>query len=73
MLPGQSFNKVATTNYFGEIPAERLKHTDDVLYFKADGKSRGKLGIVPGKAKPVAGSYDSQNKVLTAIMFDDRT
>ncbi len=67
---GQPFNKVATTNYFGEIPAERLKHTDEVLYFKADGKSRGKLGIVPGKAKPFAGSYDSQNKVLTAIMFD---
>lgn len=67
---GQPFNKVATTNYFGEIPAERLKHTDDVLYFKADGKSRGKLGVVPGKAKPFAGSYDSQNKVLTAIMFD---
>jgi hypothetical protein len=67
---GQSFNKVATTNYFGEIPAERIKHTDDVLYFKADGKSRGKLGVVPGKAKPVAGSYDSHNKVLTAIMFD---
>ena len=33
---GQSFSKVATTNYFGEIPADRLKHTDDVLYFKAD-------------------------------------
>lgn len=67
---GQPFNKVATTNYFGEIPAERLKHTDEVLYFKADGKSRGKLGIVPDKAKTFAGSYDSQNKVLTAIMFD---
>lgn len=67
---GQPFNKVATTNYFGEIPAERLKHTDDVLYFKADGKSRGKLGVVPAKAKPFAGSFDSQNKVLTAIMFD---
>lgn len=67
---GQSFDKVATTNYFGQIPADRIKHTDDVLYFKADGKMRGKLGVVPGKAKPFAGSYDSQNKVLTAIMFD---
>lgn len=64
------FNRVATTNYFGEIPAERLKHTNEVLYFKADGKSRGKLGISPEKAKPVAGSYDAQTKVLTAIMFD---
>jgi hypothetical protein len=67
---GVAFDKVATTNYFGQIPADRLKHTDEVLYFKADGKSRGKLGVVPDKAKPVAGSYDAQNKILTAIMFE---
>jgi len=67
---GQSFDKVATTNYFGEIPADRLKHTDEILYFKADGKSRGKLGVVPGKTKPVSGSYDAENKVLTVTMFD---
>lgn len=67
---GHPFNKVATTNYFGEISVDRLKHTDEVLYFKADGKSRGKLGIVPDKAKPVAGSYDAENKVLTITMFD---
>jgi hypothetical protein len=67
---GIPFNKVATTNYFGEIPADRLKHTDEVLYFKADGKKRGKLGVLPGKVKPVAGSYDAENKVLTVTMFD---
>jgi hypothetical protein len=67
---GEPFNKVATTNYFGEIPADRLKHTDQVLYFKADGRSRGKLGVLPGKAKPAAGSYDAANKVLTITMFD---
>jgi hypothetical protein len=67
---GQAFSKVATTNYFGEISADRLKHTDDVLYFKADGKSRGKLGVSPLFAKHFAGSYDSQNKLLTIINFD---
>ncbi|GEO10139.1 hypothetical protein SAE01_26350 [Segetibacter aerophilus] len=66
----EPFNKVATTNYFGEIPGNRIKHTNEVLYFKADGKSRGKLGITPGKAKPLAGSYDAQSKVLTITMFD---
>ncbi|HEY8968294.1 MAG TPA: DUF6786 family protein, partial [Puia sp.] len=40
------------------------------LYFKADGKSRGKLGIHPAYAMPRAGSYDAQNKVLTVTMFD---
>lgn len=67
---GQPFSKVATTNYFGEISPDRLKHTDDVLYFKADGKSRGKLGVSPQFAKHYAGSYDSQNKLLTIISFD---
>lgn len=69
-VAGESFNKVATTNYFGEIPADRLKHKDDILFFKADGKSRGKLGITPGSVKPVAGSYDADNKILTIIVFD---
>lgn len=67
---GQPFDKIATTNYFGEISPDRLKHTDDMLFFKADGKSRGKLGIKPAYAKPLAGSYDPEHKVLTVIMFD---
>jgi hypothetical protein len=67
---GQPFNKVATTHYFGEIAADRILHTNETLFFKADGRSRGKLGIVPGKAKPVAGSYDAQSKILTITMFD---
>ena len=65
-----SFDLVATTNYFGSIPPERLKHTDTTLFFKADGKSRGKLGIKPGHVKPVAGSYDPAGKILTLIVFD---
>ena len=67
---GQPFTQVATTNYFGEIPLERLNHTDEILYFKADGKKRGKLGVVPGKAMPFSGSYDAENSVLTITMFD---
>ena len=67
---GANFEDVATTNYFGEIPADRLKHDDNKLLFKADGKSRGKLGIKPKYAKPVLGSYDPQNKVLTIAMFE---
>ena len=44
--------KIATTDYFGEIAADRIKTEGGVLYFKADGLSRGKLGIPPGRAKP---------------------
>ncbi len=35
-----SNKKVATTDYFGEIPADRIRLTDRILYFKADGKKR---------------------------------
>ncbi len=66
-LSGKSFKKVVTSDYFGQIPPDRLKHTDDMLFLKADGKSRGKLGVAPGYAKKIAGSYDPKHKVLTII------
>ncbi len=63
-------SKIATTNYFGEIPADRLKYQDGILFFKADGKSRGKLGLDPSRATRFAGSYDAENKILTIAHFD---
>lgn len=69
-LSGEAFSEFATTNYFGEIPTDRLKHNDSLLIFKADGKNRGKLGIAARRAKNIAGSYDGENKVLTVIIFD---
>lgn len=65
-----TISKIATTNYFGEIAADRLKHQDGILFFKADGKSRGKLGLDPSRATRFAGSYDAENKILTIAFFD---
>jgi hypothetical protein len=65
-----NFKQIATTNYFGEIAADRIKHKDSLLLFKADGKSRGKLGIVARHASEIAGSYDNEHRVLTIILFD---
>ena len=62
--------KVATTDYFGEIPQDRIIYKSGILFFKADGKSRGKLGIPPGRVKNVAGSYDATNNVLTIVKYD---
>ena len=62
--------KVATTDYFGEIPNDRIVYKNGVLLFKADGKSRGKLGITPAHVKNVAGSYAADDNVLTIIKFD---
>ncbi len=62
--------RIATTDYFGAIPSDRLKITDSILFFKADGKSRGKLGLPPERAKGIEGSYDPQNQVLTILTAD---
>lgn len=61
--------KIATTDYFGEIDKDRISYKDGVLYFKADGKSRGKLGLSPQRAKTIAGSYDLANGILTVTKF----
>jgi hypothetical protein len=66
----QASGKVATTDYFGEIPADRIRYSNGILLFRADGASRGKLGIPPQRAKPIAGSYDGANGVLTVTLFD---
>lgn len=62
--------KPANTNYFGEIPTDRIKYADSVLFFKADGNLRSKLGILPHSAKNIAGSYDADKKTLTITVFD---
>lgn len=62
--------KVATSDYFGQIPSNRLTYSKGILYFKADGKSRGKLGLPPKRSKNIAGSFDAENNILTITKFD---
>ena len=54
-------------NYFGKIALERLKTSEETVYFKADGKSRGKIGVSPTRSTGYMGSYDAINKVLTIL------
>lgn len=60
---------VATTNYFGEIPADRIQVKNGVLYFKADGRYRSKVGIAYKRATSIAGSYDIDNCSLTIMQL----
>jgi len=55
--------------YFGKVPADRLVVKDDVLFFKGDGNQRGKIGLSAKRAKPVLGSYDATNNVLTIVQY----
>lgn len=56
-------------DYFGKVPHVRLVEKGNVVYFKADANFRSKIGISPRRVKPVMGSYDSVNKVLTVCNF----
>ena len=57
-------------DYFGKVPADRLIVKNNVLFFNGDGKVRGKIGLTPRRALPVAGSYDALAGVLTIIQYD---
>jgi len=58
---------IVKDDYFGKIPEERLVVKDGIIFFKGDGKQRGKLGIPPQRALPVLGSYDAANQILTIV------
>jgi len=62
------FGPRVNDNYFGKISADRLKVKGDHIFFRADGKSRGKIGISPLRANGIMGSYDSENKALTLLI-----
>lgn len=68
--PAPDAKELISTNYFGEIPADRLTIKDSVLFFTCDGKYRSKLGLSPAIAKSVAASFDFQKNILTVISFE---
>jgi len=55
--------------YFGKVPADRLLVRNGILFFSGDGQYRSKIGLSPLRAKPVLGSYDAVNKVLTIVQY----
>jgi len=61
--------KVVNDAYFGKVPADRLKVTERVLFFRGDGQQRGKIGIPRPRAVPIAGAYDAAGKVLTLVQY----
>lgn len=65
-----SLGKVVTSDYFGEIPSDRLIDGNGVIYFKTDGKARGKLGMNAKRTLNIAGNYDPISKRLTVVTFD---
>ena len=61
--------KIVTDDYFGKVPADRLKIDSGLILFKADAVQRSKIGVSPKRALPFVASYDAINNVLTIAQF----
>ncbi|MHC4743062.1 MAG: DUF6786 family protein [Planctomycetota bacterium] len=68
--PAHLVGPIVNDAYFGKVPAERLVIKAGVMYFSGDGKYRSKIGLSPARAKPLCGSYDAVNKVLTIVQYN---
>ncbi len=62
--------KIVHDDYFGKVPSDRLIVENGIIYFKADGKYRSKIGIPPQRASEFSGSYDASRGALTLLWCD---
>jgi len=58
------------SDYFGDVPPNRLKVTDRTIFFSGDGRFRSKIGINPKRSLGKLGSYDAEHRVLSIVLFD---
>ena len=65
----EELGPIVNDSYFGKVPEDRLVIADDLMYFKADGLYRSKIGLNPKRAKPILGSYDAATEVLTVVVY----
>jgi hypothetical protein len=61
---------IVNADYFGPVPPSRLQVKDGVIYFKADGEQRGKIGVTPQRSTGVAGSYDPVAGRMTLLIYE---
>jgi len=67
--PESELGKPVNADYFGRVPPDRLVVKEGVVFFSGDGRYRSKIGINPRRAKPLLGSYDAVNHVLTLAQY----
>jgi hypothetical protein len=60
---------IVNSDYFGDVPQDRLRVNAQAIWFRGDGQFRSKIGISPARVKPVAGSIDLENGVLSLVHF----
>lgn len=69
----KELREVVNDNYFGRVPDDRLKLSENTIFFKADGQHRSKIGLLPENAPDVIGSYDADHGVLTVVKYTKPT
>lgn len=65
----QELGPVVTDAYFGPVPPHRLQVGERAVFFRADGRARGKIGLSKARARDIAGSYDPGAGLLTLVQF----
>jgi hypothetical protein len=65
--PESELGPVVNDAYFGKVPADRLVARGGRLFFKGDGEHRSKIGLSPGRATGLLGSYDAASGLLTIV------
>ncbi len=66
----QELGTIATTNYFGDMPKERVSFKDGVFLFKTDGNYRAKVGMSALRSKGYAANYSPELGTLTIVKYD---
>lgn len=67
--PESTLGPVVNDAYFGNVPQDRLRVNEAVIFFRGDGQHRSKIGLSPSRARSVAGSYDGKRRVLTLVEY----
>lgn len=69
--PERYHGRDVNDEYFGKVAADGLRIDVDnsLIVFRADARSRGKIGVGPKRAKPVLGSWDAARGVLTLVEY----
>lgn len=67
--PDESHGPVVKDDYFGKVPEDRLTLSDEAIFFRGDSRMRTKIGVGPGRALPVCGSWDPERGVLTLVTY----
>jgi hypothetical protein len=65
----QELGRVVRSDYFGEVPPDRLKTTPEAILLSADAGCRSKIGVSPKRAKNVLGAIDFDANILTLGRF----